>query len=78
MKESWLYKHGIPIRVGKTFVFKMRVVLLSLFLLQGSLFASAVGAQQHKVTLQVKDKELLEVVNELRRQTGLRFFLQYG
>lgn len=74
MKESWLYKHGIPIRVGKTFVFKMRVVLLSLFLLQGSLFASAVGAQQHKVTLQVKDKELLEVVNELRRQTGLRFF----
>ena len=72
MRESWLYKHGIPIRVGKTFVFKMRV--LSLFLLQGSLFANIVGAQQHKVTLQMKDKELVEVITELRKQTGLRFF----
>ena len=78
MRESWLYKHGIPIRVGKTFVFKMRVFLLSLFLLQGSLFANIVGAQQHKVTLQMKDKELVEVITELRKQTGLRFFLQYG
>lgn len=74
MKESWLYKHGVPIRVGKTFVFRMRVFLLSLFLLQGSLFANVVGAQQHKVTLQVKDKELVEVIAELRKQTGLRFF----
>lgn len=74
MKESWLYKHGVPIRAGKTFVFRMRVFLLSLFLLQGSLFANVVGAQQHKVTLQVKDKELVEVIAELRKQTGLRFF----
>lgn len=74
MKESWLYKHGVPIRAGKKFVFRMRVFLLSLFLLQGSLFANVVGAQQHKVTLQMKDKELVEVITELRRQTGLRFF----
>ena len=74
MKESWLYRHGVPIRAGKTFVFRMRVFLLSLFLSQGSLFANVVGAQQHKVTLQVKDKELVEVITELRRQTGLRFF----
>ena len=74
MKESWLYKHGVPIRAGKTFVFRMRVFLLSLFLLQGSLFANVVGAQQHKVTLQVKDKEFVEVIAELRKQTGLRFF----
>lgn len=74
MKESWLYRHGIPIRAGKKFVFRMRVFLLSLFLLQGSLFANVVGAQQHKVTLQMKDKELVEVITELRKQTGLRFF----
>lgn len=74
MKESWIYKHGVPIRVGKTLVIKMRMILLSLFLLQGSLFANIVDAQQHKVTLQVKDRELVEVIAELRKQTGLRFF----
>ncbi len=74
MKESWLYKHGVPIRARQALAFKMRVFLLLLFLLQGSLFANIVGAQKYKVTLQMKDKELVEVIAELRRQTGLRFF----
>lgn len=73
MTKDEMKGHGIPICPRKN-SFRMRFTFLFVFILQTSLFASKVEAQQNKVTIQVKDVEIEQVITELRQQTGLRFF----
>src|SRR5260370_26705848 len=50
--------------------------ITAIILLTACLQVSARGYSQAKVTLHVKDAPLLQVLNEIREQTGYNFFAQ--
>ena len=65
MKKKWYYKPGLSWERRKKFLL---VFLLNVFLFFG------VQAQTHRVTLNVKETSLEQVIKELEKQTGLQFF----
>ena len=65
MKKKWYYKPGLSWERRKKFLL---VFLLNVFLFLG------VQAQTHRVTLNVKETSLEQVIKELEKQTGLQFF----
>lgn len=66
MKKKWYYKPGLSWERRKKFLL---VFLLNVFLFFG------VQAQTHRVTLNVKETSLEQVIKELEKQTGLQFFI---
>lgn len=73
MKKSWINGHEIPIHVINKVFLIMRMTFLLVVLLNASVFAERAYAQQSRVTLQVENMSLEEVIVELRQQTGVRF-----
>lgn len=74
MKKSWINGREVPVHVINKVFLVHGMTFLLVVLLNASVFAERVEAQRNKVTLQVKDMALEQVIIELRRQTGVRFF----
>ena len=69
---------GIPVReacVKKWFLVMKLICVFTLFLL---LKASANGFTQKKVSLDFEKANMLEIIQELRQQTGYKFFFNHN
>lgn len=71
MKKNCFYGRGVPFHLKKCFVV-MKLCLFFMFVLQ--LGVSASGYTQQRVSLSMQDVTLEQVLKELKKQTGLRFF----
>ena len=71
MKKNCFYGLGVPFHLKK-WLKVMKLCLFFMFVLH--LGVSASGCAQQKVSLSMEDVTLEQVLKELKRQTGLRFF----
>lgn len=71
MKKNCFYGRGVPFHLKK-WLKVMKLCLFFMFVLH--LGVSASGYAQQKVSLSMEDVTLEQVLKELKRQTGLRFF----
>lgn len=73
MKKKWINGYRIPIHLVKKTVVVMKLTLLLTVVFSLSSWATSV-AQENKVSLQMEDASLEEIILVLRAQTGVRFF----
>lgn len=71
MKKNCFYGRGVPFHLKKCLVV-MKLCLFFMFVLHFGV--SATGYAQQKISLSMEDVTLEQVLKELKRQTGLRFF----
>ena len=71
MKKNCFYGRAVPFHLKKCLVV-MKLCLFFMFVLHFGV--SATGYAQQKVSLSMEDVTLEQVLKELKRQTGLRFF----
>ena len=71
MKKNCFYGLGVPFHLKK-WLKVMKLCLFFMFVLHFGV--SATGYAQQKVSLSMEDVTLEQVLKELKRQTGLRFF----
>ena len=71
MKKDCFYGRAVPFHLKKCLVV-MKLCLFFMFVLHFGV--SATGYAQQKVSLSMEDVTLEQVLKELKRQTGLRFF----
>lgn len=71
MKKNCFYGRAVPFHLKKCLIV-MKLCLFFMFVLHFGV--SATGYAQQKVSLSMEDVTLEQVLKELKRQTGLRFF----
>lgn len=71
MKKNCFYGLGVPFQLKK-WLLVMKLCLFFMFILHFGV--SATGYAQQKVSLSMENVTLEQVIKELKRQTGLRFF----